>query len=442
MRRRIAPGGGVRGGTGTGPAGGPALRRPGVAGSVPAPHVLFLGPETGVYNLRFVDALKRAGARVSGIGHAPLARVAPELRRLLDRYVQARSLLDEGALATIAREIGAAARIDRVETIDEPAIVPAARVREALGVPGLTTAQAVLCRDKAAMKEAWRAAGIPCAASAAASDREGAFAFAEREGFPLVVKPVAGFGTLDTFRVETADDLARALDRLRPSPARRIVVEEFVDGHEGFYDTITAGGRVVHRFVGHYHPTCLEALSSREIRPRIGCTNRVASPSYAELHAAAERVVAALGLTDTATHMEWFFGKKGLRISEIGARPAGERIWDLHAAGNEFDLYLAWAEAVLRGRATGTPSRRFATGSVQIRPARDGRYAGHVGLAEVARVLGDAVIECEVPRPGSPTQPLDRGWHANTWFRLRDPDYDRLLARLEWVGRTVRIRVR
>jgi len=35
--------------------------------------------------------------------------------------------------------------------------------REALGVPGLPVAQVTLCRDKAAMKDAWRAAGIPCA---------------------------------------------------------------------------------------------------------------------------------------------------------------------------------------------------------------------------------------------------------------------------------------
>jgi hypothetical protein len=153
-------------------------------------------------------------------------------------------------------------------------------------------------------------------------------------------------------------------------------------------------------------------------------------------------VIETLGLRDTATHMEWFFGRKGLQISEIGARPAGERIWDMHAAGNEFDIYLSWAEAVLRSRAAGTPTRRFATGSVQIRPERDGIYAGHTGLVDVAHLFGDSIIEHEAPRPGSPTAPLDRGWHAGTWFRLRDPNYAHLMEWLSFIGERVKIRVR
>ena len=405
-------------------------------------HVLFLAPETGPYNLRFVDGLKRAGARVTGVGHRAEARLAPELRRLLDSYVAAKSLVDEKDLVRIAREVDGRSRVERVETIDEPAIVPAAHVREALGVPGLTVAQATLCRDKAAMKDAWRAAGIPCAASAAAADRDAAFAFAEREGYPLVVKPVAGFGTTDTFRVETKGELEKALARLEPSPTRRVVLEEFVEGHEGFYDTITAGGTVAHAFVGHYHPGCLEALASPSIRPRIGCTNRVAAPTYAELHATAARVIEALGLRDGATHMEWFFGPKGLKVSELGARPAGERIWEMHAVGNELDIYLAWAEAVLRSRVTGEPTRRFATGSVQVRPDRAGRYAGHDGVDDVLRRFGSAIFERSTPRSGAATQALDRGWHAGTWFRLKDTNYDRLMERLAWIGEHVKIRLR
>lgn len=405
-------------------------------------HVLFLAPETGPYNLRFVDALKRGGAVVSGLGHAPADKLAPELAARLDRYVAVANLLDENATVAAARAIDATARLDRVETIDEPAVVVAARVRAALSLPGLTPEAARRCRDKAAMKDALRARGIPCAASTAATDRDTVLAFAEREGYPLVVKPREGFGSLDTFRVANREELDRALDKLKLSPERSVVVEEFVDGHEGFYDTVTAQGRIVHAFVGHYYPGCLAALQDRAITPMIACTNRVDAPTYGELHAEAQRVIDALGLTDTATHMEWFFGSKGLKISEIGARPAGERIWDMHAAGNEFDLYASWADAVLHGRASGTPTRRFATGSVQIRPPREGRYAGHEGVEIVQRTLAGSILESAVPAPGAATQPLDRGWHQNTWFRLRDENYDRLREKLEYVARTVRVRVK
>jgi hypothetical protein len=403
-------------------------------------HVLFIAPDTGVYNQRFVDGLKRQGARVSGIGMAPEARLAPELRKMLDAYRQARSVLDGVELTEIAREFGKTHAFDRVETIDEPMVAPAAKVRSELGLPGLTMEQARLCRDKAAMKDALRAKDIPCAASTSAEDAATVHAFAEREGYPLVLKPREGFGTLHTFRVDDTAGLERALKTLAPAPGRASIVEEFVEGHEGFYDTVTAGGRVVHDFVGHYYPSCLEALQNRAITPRIACTNRVAQGGYTELRDVGQKVIDALGLVDCATHMEWFFGPKGLKVSEIGARPAGERIWDMHVAGNEFDLYGAWAETVLHGRANGTPTRRFAVGSVQIRPERDGRYRGHEGVDEVKRVLGSALVECEIPPPGAPTQPLEKGWHVNTWFRVRDTDYDRMRGMLEYIAGKVRAR--
>ncbi|MBL8860869.1 MAG: ATP-grasp domain-containing protein [Planctomycetes bacterium] len=405
-------------------------------------HVLFIAPDTSVYALRFLHALKRSGARLHGIGHSAYEGLSADLRACLDGYARARTILDGADLARIAGEIAPSGGFARVETIDEPAVVSAAHVRSVLGLPGTTVETAILSRDKAAMKERLRARGLPCAASQRVESEAEAREFAARTGFPLVIKPTDGFGTLETFRCASDAELDAALARLKPAPQRPAIAEEFIEGHEGFLDAIVADGRVVHDFVGHYYPTCLEALADRAICPKIACTNRVASEGYAELRATGQQVINALGIRDGATHMEWFFGPKGLKVSEIGARPAGERIWDMHAAGNEFDIYGAWAEAVLHGRASGKPSRRFATGSVQIRPPKDGVFLGHEGVERVRRELGDALFEHEVPPPGARTQPLTAGWHVNTWFRLRDEDYDRLHARLEFVARTVVPRVR
>ena len=61
--------------------------------------------------------------------------------------------------------------VDMVETGDESLVVQVAKVREALGLPGLSVRSANLCRDKPAMKEALRRAGVPCAASDAVSSK-------------------------------------------------------------------------------------------------------------------------------------------------------------------------------------------------------------------------------------------------------------------------------
>ena len=59
-------------------------------------------------------------------------------------------------------------------------------------------------------------------------------------------------------------------------------------------------------------------MRERWISPQIISTNRVDAPGYAEVKVMARKVIAALGIGTSATHMEWFFGPKGLKFSEIG----------------------------------------------------------------------------------------------------------------------------
>jgi hypothetical protein len=183
----------------------------------------------------------------------------------------------------------------------------------------------------------------------------------------------------------------------------------------------------------------LEALSDRRVAPQIAATNRVDLPSYEELRATGQKVIRALGITTSATHMEWFFGPKGLKVSELGARPPGERLWDLYCVGNDLDLYREWARAVALGRVEGRPSRRLATGSVQVRPDREGRIASYTGLERVRRRYGAAIFAQEVPPVGRRTTPIEKGYLANAWFRLRHPDYDELLRMMDGIGRTLRV---
>jgi len=314
----------------------------------------------------------------------------------------------------------------------------AAHVRQALQIHGTTSRTAWLCRDKPSMKDAIREAGIACAASARVEKREDARAFAKQHGYPVILKPVDGAGASGATRCDDDAGLEKAMTELRVDQGRAVAIEEFLSGHEGFYDTITVHGQVVADFATHYFPNVLEAMRTRWISPQIVTTNRIDQPSYKELRAMGQKAITALGVWTSATHMEWFFGPKGLKFSEIGARPAGEKIWDMYRFANEFDVYREWALATLGMASQQQPSRRFATGSVQVRPDRDGRVVRHEGLEQAWAECGRFVYEYEVPKPGTPTKPLDKGWLCNTWFRLRHEDYDTLRGLMTRIGATVR----
>jgi hypothetical protein len=199
-------------------------------------------------------------------------------------------------------------------------------------------------------------------------------------------------------------------------------------------------GRVVHHFVSHYYPNVLEAMRTRWISPFLLTTNRVDAEGYADLGEMGEKVLQALGIGTSATHMEWFYGPKGLKFSEIGCRPPGVGVWDLYAAANDFDIYLEWGQLIVHGEPRQRPSRRYAAGMINLRPDRDGRIAGYEGLEKVQRELGEHILDGHFPPVGSPTQPVEAGYMANAWMRMRHPDYDQLRQMLEYVGRTVRVR--
>ncbi|MEM7049893.1 MAG: ATP-grasp domain-containing protein [Acidobacteriota bacterium] len=387
-----------------------------------------------------MKALKEVGARVTGIGERPLAYLSDDLKSWLDGYEEVRSVVDEGAMLEAVRRIQKRGPwVDLLEATVEAHILPVAKVREACGIPGTSVRTAWLCRDKPAMKEALRQGGIPCAQSTGAESPPEARAFAERVGYPLIFKPRSGAGAAGTIRVDDDRGLERAIAEHRLAHGGSVAIEEFIEGHEGFWDTLSVRGEPLHEFISHYYPRVLDAMRSREVNPYLVTTNRLEAESYQEVRHLGRKVIEILGIGTSATHMEWFFGPKGLKFSEIGCRPPGVGVWDVYSAANDIDVYREWAMTLVHGRRGEDASRRFSAGMIALRPSGDGRIAGYEGIDEMQNAFGQWVIDAHLPPPGSPTQPVEAGYMANAWVRMRHPDYDELRRIFDIVGRKVRV---
>jgi len=404
-------------------------------------HIVFVEPRFPGNQKLFIKALAEVGATITAIGEGSKASLDDDLKHWLTHYEEVGSVCDEDAVLRALRFVQSRAHVDRFEATVEAHIMPIARVREIAGIPGTSVRTAFLCRDKPAMKEVLREGGIPCAQSTAASTAAEVQAFAERVGFPLILKPRDGAGASGATRVDSAAEIDAAVASF--GGARSIAVEEFIEGHEGFYDTLTIDGTVAHDFITHYYPNVLEAMRTRWISPQFIATNRVdTAAAYEELRRLGAKVVKLLGIETSATHMEWFFGPKGLKFSEIGCRPPGVRAWDLYNVGNDLDLYREWAIAVCAGRTSQTPSRRYAAGIIALRPDRDGHIAGYEGLETIGNAFGSHLIDVHLPPAGTPTQPVAAGYMANAWLRMKHENYDELRRILDIVGQTVKVHAR
>ncbi|MBK8977058.1 MAG: ATPase [Planctomycetes bacterium] len=405
-------------------------------------NVIFVEPLFPRNQREFPRALCSVGASVYGVGERSYDQLDDELRRWLRGYWQIGSVVDVDALEWATRQIQGQIWVDRLEATIESHVLPAAVVRERCGIPGTSVRTTTLCRDKAAMKDVLREAGVPCAASARVSSAAEVREFVGRHGYPVILKPVDSAGASGTYRVDREAELDGVLGQCGLHGERRsaaLVIEEFNEGHEGFYDTLTVRGRVAHDFACHYYPNVLEAMRTRWISPQIVCTNRVDGPGYEEIRALGRRVIEVLGIETSATHMEWFFGPKGLRFSEIGCRPPGVGVWDLYCAANEVDVYAEWAKLVVHGGTDVRMSRRYSAGTIALRPECDGHIRGYRGLEDIQRRYGAWLLRAHLPAVGEPTQSVANGYHANAWLSFRHPDYDGLRELLDDVGRTVQV---
>ena len=249
-----------------------------------------------------------------------------------------------GGKSTLVR--GLAARmggVDRLLGTLEQAQVPLAAVRERLGLPGLRVEGAENFRDKARMKSALRAAGLPCARHRLVEDAASAREFAAASGFPLVVKPPAGAGAKATFRVDDLRQLDEALAASPPSPGHPVLLEEFVTGVEHSFDAVTLRGRPVWHSLSRYDPAPLEVLRERWIQWCVMIPREIDDPRYDDVRAAGFRALGVLGMEGGVSHMEWFRRPDGsLAISEIAARPPGAQFCTLISWAHGFDFYDAW----------------------------------------------------------------------------------------------------
>jgi hypothetical protein len=398
----------------------------------------FVAPYLLETTMRFVEAAASLpDTRLALVTCEPEDRLPPGLRGRLAGHWRVDDPLDAGQIAWAVEGLGGQlGPVQRLLAVLEQLQVPVAQVREHLGIPGMDAATARNFRDKDQMKTVLDAAGVPCARHRLADSAAAAAGFAHEVGFPLVVKPPAGAGAKSTFRLDDPGDLAAWLEAAPPAPDRPALIEEFLTGEEGSYDSVMVDGEVVWDSISNYLPTPLEVLRNPWMQWVVLLPRDISGPEYVGIRQVAPVALRALGLRTGLTHMEWFRRPDGsVAVSEVGARPPGAQISSMLCYAHDFDLYRAWAQLMVHGTFE-PPVRQWSAGTVYLRGQGAGQVIGTRGLDQLAPEVTALVVDSRLPSPG---QPSSGSYEGDGYISVRHPDTGVVTAALKQILSTVRV---
>ena len=373
------------------------------------PRVLLLLP-SATYKAR--DFL--AAARVLGCE----AVVASDRRQALSKMLGDRALTlrlhDPEAAAEEIVRLAERSPLDAVVAADDGGVLAAAHACERLGLRGNPPHAAARTRDKAVLRAALAAAGVPQPAFRVVELGGDVASVARELGPPCVVKPLSLSASRGVIRADDPEAAARAAERVRAILAEagrepgeeRLLVERYLPGVEVAVEGLLSGGRLEILAVFD-KPDPLEGPFFEETI--LVTPSRLPAATQLAIEETTAAAGAALGLREGPLHAELRVDSGGrVAMLELAARTIG----GLCARTLRFGLGVSLEEIVLR-HALGLPlssARREATAAgVMMLPIPAAgmleEVRGHERALAVAGIVG---FELSIP-PGRPVRPLPEG---------------------------------
>ncbi len=329
------------------------------------------------------------------VGYRPGARQAAEQRGIPSRWIldvskpAPRTLpsehwihadlhATEREITMLANQLCGSELPIAVIALTEKAVVPAAWIRNALGVSGISISAAHRCHDKVQMKNALIAAGIACAPYRSVDESTTAQSLIDELGLPLVLKQRDGSGSRGTA-------IARTIEEVDQNLVNGWMAESFVPGRELSVESLVVDGQPVFVNLTEYlNPGWANVVPAQhvdEFRDAIIEQNRQA--------------IIALGVDRGITHHEIFITADGLVTGELAARPPGGYLMQLLSDSYEFDMWQALFDAE-SGQNPHVSSTASSTSGIYILHPGAGLCTQITGLEEARQLPNVTRIDCKL----------------------------------------------
>lgn len=268
---------------------------------------------------------------------------------LAEQVVEVADSFDLVAMREAVARLHRERPLSAVFTLSEAHMPMAATLAEELGLLHPSSRAAAIARDKAQTRQILSRAGLPQPRFALTDTPEEAVTAANTLGFPVIVKPIDGYGSS---LVSLAEDPAQALAAARNivrfrdygrglRAAGRILVEEYMRGPVVSVEILSSRGR--HQVLG---------LTSRHLSPppamiEVGGSFPARCDQEAEVRAMGCRSLDVIGFTDGAAHIEVCLSADGPKIIEINGRLIGYYLPELIRFATGIDPYVVLARVHL-----------------------------------------------------------------------------------------------
>jgi biotin carboxylase len=366
-------------------------------------RVLLLLP-TATYRAEdFLAAAEAVGAEVV---------IASERRQALggamgDRALRVDLRRPERAAAAVV-ELSERVGLDAVVAVDDGGVATAALAGERLGLPHNPPAAVAATRDKAAMRRAFAAAGVPQPGFRLLLPGDDAGAVE----LPAVLKPVALSASRGVIRADDPAAARAAEARIRAiladageDPGGPILAETYAPGAEVAVEALLRAGELEVLAVFD-KPDPLEGPYFEEtiyVTP-----SRLPAETQRRIEETAAAAAAALGLREGPVHAELRVDGDRIRVLELAARSIG----GLCSRSLRFGAGISLEEVILRhalGLPLGDHARERAASGVMMLPIRRAGTLREVrGLDAARAVPGVSDVRITIA-PGRPVVPLPEG---------------------------------
>lgn len=274
-----------------------------------------------------------------------------------------------------ALTLHARSRFDRVIALSEFDLLRAARLRGLFGVPGQDVRSATAFRDKVRMKELLRASDIPVADHAPAVSFADVHRFVEEQGYPVVVKPRRGGGSVGVHVLGNPQDLRDLLEacpELGTDDGAQLMCERYVK-HELFHvDGIFVNGEAKLMWPSSQgDSSCLDIIAGLSLRSALLDSE---DPLLDPLLDLTRRALTALPMPDSFLfHAEVFLTQDGgLLFNEVASRMGGGLIDQMVTLGFGITMPEVLVRSLADNEPAPVPPRPLTSAGLSLFPPRAG----------------------------------------------------------------------